>query len=115
MTGDWSQFLGESDKSQTQKVISKLACYENALPISYCLTVQKWSFPLRISSVNVTKSLKENFIFRAVVLLKNKVIGYWQLTNFRVIAMNWELLFGNEKAFHILIFQLDFFDNADQN
>ena len=27
---------------------------------------KKWSFPLRISSVNVTKSLMENFIFCAV-------------------------------------------------
>ena len=31
---------------------------------------KKWSFPLRISSVNVTKSLMEKFIFWAILLLE---------------------------------------------
>ena len=77
MTGDRSQFLSESNKIQTRKMNSKLACYENALSLSYCFTAQKMKFSinnlfskcnqirsfLRIWPHLLKKSVMENLIF----------------------------------------------------
>ena len=46
----------------------------------YVTRHEKWSFPLRISSVNVIKSLMENFIFCKVSryqTLDQKIHGFW--------------------------------------
>ena len=48
------------------QVISTLSRYVYCPPLH-----KKWSFPLRISLVNVIKSLKENFIFSAVLFHNN--------------------------------------------
>ena len=77
MTRDRSQFLSESDKNQTRKIDSKLACYENNLSLSYCFTAQKMKFSiknlfskcdqirsfLRIWQHLLKKSVMENFMF----------------------------------------------------
>ena len=72
--------MSESNKIQTRKMNSKLACYENALSLSYCFTAQKMKFSinnlfskcdqirsfLRIWPHLLKKSVMEDFIFCAV-------------------------------------------------